>query len=141
MMELYKKYEEIIKYLALGIITTFVSLLIKYLLLFTILDVTNPLELQISVIVSWIVAVSFAYVTNRIIVFKSENKEILKEIIYFVESRILTLLLEMLITWFFIAFLKMNSKLWVIIWTIFAQVAVIVTNYILSKIIFKKELL
>ena len=88
-----------------------------------------------------IVAVSFAYVTNRIIVFKSENKEILKEIIYFVESRILTLLLEMLITWFFIAFLKMNSKLWVIIWTIFAQVAVIVTNYILSKIIFKKELL
>lgn len=141
MIELYKKYEEIIKYLIVGATTTFVSLLVKYFLLFIIFDRTNPLEIQISVIISWIVAITFAYVANRKIVFKSNNKEIIKEIINFIESRILTLLLEMLIIWFFITFLKMNSKLWVVIWTIFAQIVVIATNYILSKIIFKKELL
>lgn len=139
MMKLYKKYEEIINYLIVGVLTTFVSLLVKYILLFTFLDATIPLELQISVIISWIAAVTFAYIANRKVVFKSENKEILKEIFQFLESRILTLILEMLIIWFFITFLKMNSKIWVIIWTIFAQGVVIFTNYVLGKLIFKKN--
>lgn len=139
MMKLYKKYEEIINYLIVGVLTTFVSLLVKYILLFTFLDATIPFELQISVIISWIAAVTFAYIANRKVVFKSENKEILKEIFQFLESRILTLILEMLIIWFFITFLKMNSKIWVIIWTIFAQGVVIVTNYVLGKLIFKKN--
>ena len=139
MMKLYKKYEEIINYLIVGVLTTFVSLLVKYILLFTFLDATIPLELQISVIISWIAAVTFAYIANRKVVFKSENKDILKEIFQFLESRILTLILEMLIIWFFITFLKMNSKIWVIIWTIFAQGVVIFTNYVLGKLIFKKN--
>ena len=80
-IDLYKKYEEIINYLIMGGLTTVVNLIVKYALLFTILDATNSLQLQIAVIISWIVACLFAYITNRIIVFKSQSKKILKELI------------------------------------------------------------
>ena len=137
--ELYNKYEEIINYLIIGGLTTLVSLAVKYALLFTILDAKDALELQIAVIISWICAVAFAYVTNRIIVFKSKSKEILKEIVSFVSSRLLTLGLEMLLMWFFVTLLKLNSDTWVIVWTIVCQVLVIVLNYVFSKLfVFKK---
>ena len=136
----YHKYEEIINYLIVGILTTVVSLVVKWGLLFTIFNAKNSIELQASVILSWIVAVTFAYVTNRIFVFKSKNKNILKEIIGFFGARILTLLLDMGIMWFFVTFLKLDSNLWVIIWTMFVQVLVTVLNYIFSKLmVFKKN--
>ena len=139
-IELYKKYEEVINYLVIGILTTVVNLLVKYALLFTCLDASNSTQLQIAIIISWIIACIFAYVTNRKIVFKSKSKEILKEFISFVGARIFTLVLEMLIMFIFVTYLKLNSDIWVIIWSLVAQVVVIVVNYILSKlIIFKKK--
>ena len=137
--DLYKKYEEIINYLIIGGLTTLVSLAVKYALLFTILDAKNALELQIAVVISWICAVAFAYVTNRIFVFKSKSKKIFKEVVSFVSSRLLTLGLEMVIMWFFVTLLKLNSDTWVVIWTIVCQVLVIVLNYVFSKLfVFKK---
>ena len=62
--ELYIKYKEIINYLIFGVLTTLVNLITKYILLFTILDPTNGFQLQIAIIISWIVAVIFAYFTN-----------------------------------------------------------------------------
>ena len=76
---IYYKNPEIWNYLIVGILTTIVSLGIKYALLFTIFDASNPIELQTSVIISWIGAVMFAYVTNRVFVFKSKEKNIVKE--------------------------------------------------------------
>ena len=93
-VKLYKKYEEIINYLIFGVLTTLVSLITKWGLLYTILDPTNSLELQISIIISWICSVSFAYVTNRLYVFKSENKGILKEIVSFFGARLLLSLIH-----------------------------------------------
>lgn len=138
-IELYKKYEEVINYLIMGVLATVVNLGVKYALLFTVLDASNPTQLQIAVVVSWIVACLFAYITNRIIVFKSKSKEILKEFISFISARILTLGMEMLIMFIFVTALGLNSDLWVVIWSIVAQVVVIVANYIFSKLfIFKK---
>lgn len=140
MIKLFKKYEEIISYLIIGVLTTLVNLVIKYALLFTIMDAKDALQLQISVIISWVGAVIFAYITNRKFVFKSENKNVLKEMISFFSSRVLTLLLEMAIMWFFITLLKLDSDTYVVIFTIVVQVVVIVTNYILSKLfVFKKS--
>lgn len=139
-LELYKKYEEIINYLIVGVLTTIVSLAVKWGLLFTILDAKNAFELQISVIASWIIAVTFAYITNRIFVFKSKSKKILKEITSFFGSRVLTLLLDMGIMWFFVTLLKLDSDTWVLIWTMVIQVLVTVLNYIFSKLlVFKKK--
>ena len=133
---LYEKYKEIILYLIFGILTTIVSLGSKYILLFILLDAKNPIQLQASIIISWTIAVLFAYFTNRIFVFKSKskNKDKLKEFINFIIARISTLLLEMLIMWFFVTFLKLNTDLYVIIFTIISQFAVVVTNYVLSKL-------
>ena len=137
--ELYIKYKEIINYLIFGILTTLVNLITKYILLFTILDPTNGFQLQIAIIISWVVAVIFAYFTNRKFVFESKNQNKLKEFISFVVARIATLLLEMFIMWFFVTLLKLNSNLYVVIFTLVAQVAVVIGNYIFSKLfVFKK---
>ena len=138
--ELYLKYKEIINYLIFGVLTTIVSLATKYLLLFTILDASNAVQLQVAVITSWIAACLFAYITNRIWVFESKSKEIIKEMIKFFTARLFTLGLEMLIMFIFVTVLGLNSDTWVIIWTLVAQVVVTIGNYILSKlIVFKKK--
>ena len=137
--ELYIKYKEIINYLIFGVLTTLVNLITKYILLFTILNPTNGFQLQIAIIISWIAGVLFAYFTNRKFVFESKNENKLKEFISFVVARIATLLLEMFIMWFFVTLLKLNSDLYVVIFTLVAQVAVVIGNYIFSKLfVFKK---
>ena len=137
--ELYKKYEEIILYLIMGVLSMIVNFAVQFGLLFTILDASNAFQLQLSVIIAWIAAVLFAYITNRIFVFKSKNNK-LKEFINFIIARVFTLGLEMLIIWFFITFLEFNSNFWVIVWKLFAQAVVIISNYIFSKLfIFKKD--
>lgn len=138
-LTLYEKYKEIINYLIFGGLTTVVSLATKYLLLFTIFDATNSIQLQTSIIISWIAAVLFAYFTNRKFVFESTNKNKFKEFTSFIVARLSTLLLEMLIMWFFVTLLKLNSDLYVIIFTMLAQIAVVIANYIFSKLfVFKK---
>lgn len=133
-MKIYMKYKEKILYLFFGVLTTLISLLTYYILTFTILNVENSLELQIANIISWITGILFAYFTNREYVFNSNNKNI-KEFIKFILSRIFTLLLDMLIMYVFVTKLKYNN----IIIKLISQVVVIVTNYILSKlIVFKK---
>lgn len=139
-IQLYKKYEEIINYLVIGGLTTLVNLVVKYALLFTVLKAENPVQLQIAVIVSWIIACLFAYITNRKIVFKSKSEKIIKEFVSFVTARLITLGMEMLIMYIFVTVLRLNSNLWVVVWSIVAQVVVVVANYVFSKLfIFKKE--
>lgn len=139
-IDLYKKYEEIINYLIIGVLTTVVNLAVKYALLFTVLNASDATQLQIAVVISWVVACIFAYITNRKIVFKSKSKKILKEFTAFVSARLFTLFLEMLIMFVFVTLLKLNSNLWVVVWSLVAQIVVIVVNYVLSKlVIFKKE--
>lgn len=137
---IYHKNPEIWNYLIVGVLTTVVSLAIKWGLLFTILDAKNGFQVQVAVVASWIGAVIFAYITNRIFVFKSKSKNYLKEISSFVLGRVATLLMEMFIMWFFVTLLKLNSDTWVLIFTLVCQVLVTVFNYILSKLfVFKKE--
>ena len=138
-LELYKKYEEIINYLIIGGLTTVVNLATKYVLLFTIFSPTDSTELQVAVVISWIVACSFAYITNRKIVFKSNSEKIVKEVLSFFGARIFTLLLEMLIMFVFVTLLQMNSNAWVIVWSLVAQVVVTVVNYIFSKLVIFRE--
>mgnify|MGYP003463420585 CR=1 FL=1 len=140
MKKLYYKYKEIINYLIVGGLTTVVSLGSYYLCVLTFLDPNTALELQIANIISWICAVLFAYVANRIFVFNSKNKNILKEMVSFFGARILTLVMEMVIMWFFVTLLRLDSDTWVVIWTFVTQVLIMVFNYIFSKLfVFKKK--
>lgn len=134
--ELYKKYEEIVNYLIVGVLTTIVSLAIYYGLVFTILNPNNAIQLQIANIVSWIASVAFAFVTNRKYVFKSKNDKVVKEACSFVSSRVLTLLMDMGIMFLTVTVLKMNDKIAKLI----SQVVITIANYVFSKLfVFKKQ--
>ena len=136
MKELIKKYEEIICYLIIGVFTTIVSLVTYYLLVYTIFDPNNVLELQITNIFSWIISVTFAYFTNRRFVFKTKNSMSLKEVTSFYLSRVSTLLFDMFMMYLFVTVFKFNDKMIKII----VQFVIIVLNYILSKfLVFKKR--
>lgn len=133
---LYKKYEEIINYLIVGGLTTVVSLAVYYGSVLTFLDPNNAVQLQIANILSWVLAVAFAYVTNRIFVFKSKEENIVKECSAFVGSRILTLLMDMFIMFLFVTVLHLNDKVFKIV----SQIFVVIGNYLISKlIVFKKK--
>lgn len=137
---IYRKYKELVNYFIVGVLTTLVSLGSKWILLFTVLSADNAFELQLSIIFSWICAVLFAYFANRIFVFNSKNENIIKEMISFFGARILTLLMEMVIMWFFITLLGLNTNLWVIIWTFVTQALIMILNYIFSKLfVFKNK--
>ena len=69
-LKLYKKYEEIINYLIVGVLTTLVSIG-TYGLFAKIIGINY----LISNIISWVVSVAFAYITNKIFVFKNKEKE------------------------------------------------------------------
>lgn len=135
-IRLYKKYEEIINYLIVGVLTTVVSLVTYYLCVLTILDPNKALELQIANIISWVCAVLFAFITNKLFVFKSKNKNLLKEITSFVSARVLTLLIDMLIMFIMVTVMGINDKISKIV----VQVAVTILNYVFSKLfVFKKS--
>lgn len=134
---LFKKFcnKEIIFYLIFGVLTTLVSLIVYYFCTLTFLNPQNAIQLQIANIISWVLSVVFAYVTNRRFVFESKNPNKLEEIIKFVSARLLTLLLDMFIMFVCVTILKFNDK----ISKLLSQVIVIISNYIFSKIfVFKK---
>ena len=132
--ELFNKYKEIIMYAIMGILTTIINIIA-----FTICEKTFGITALISNIIAWVVAVIFAYITNKLFVFESKSfkKEVLiKEIISFTSARIFSLLLEEVIIYIMIDLMNINS----LIVKVFSNVVVIVINYILSKlIIFKKK--
>ena len=132
---IYYKNPEVWNYLIVGFLTTVVSLVVYFIATRTFLDPKVDLELQIANVISWVFAVLFAYVTNRVFVFQSKNKNIASEFFKFIISRILSLLMDMG-TMFIIVSLLNSSD---VIGKIVSQIIVIVANYVLSKlIVFKK---
>lgn len=136
MLNLYKKYKEIINYIIFGILTTLISLLTYYILTNTILNPYNQKELQIANTISWIISVTFAYITNKLYVFDNKNKINIKEITKFYTSRLTTLLIDIILMHIFVIKLNFNDKIIKLI----NQIIVIILNYIISKLlIFKKN--
>lgn len=134
-MNIIYKHKEKTLYLVFGFLTTLISLIVYYSVTNTILNPNKSIELQIANILSWVFGFLFAYYTNRKYVFNSKNERE-KEFIKFLASRIFTLLLDMFIMYIFVTLLKYDNAVFKII----SQVIVIVTNYILSKIIVFKSI-
>ena len=136
---IYYKNPELWNYLIVGGLTTVIAIASKFILLGTCLDQHNGLELQIAEVVSWVLAVLFAFFANRIFVFKSKEKNIIKELIPFAGGRVFTQLIQMVIMFIFVTLLKLDSNTWVVVFSLICQVMQIVVNYFISKfIVFKK---
>ena len=134
--KLYKKYEEIVNYLVAGVLTTIVSLAVYYICVLTVLDPGDALELQAANVISWILAVAFAYGINRSFVFKSKSEHRLMEAVRFVGSRVTTLLMDMAVMFVFVTLLGGSDKIGKLV----SQVVVMAGNYLLSKLfVFQKK--
>ena len=134
MKNLIKKYEEIIKYLIFGVLTTLVSIG-SYYILSLFFNLENDILFVLANILSWMLAVLFAYITNKKYVFKSSNSKI-KEFLKFIASRIITVLIEVLGMYILVKILGSNNMFSKAI----MQLVVIILNYVISKfIVFKDE--
>lgn len=132
LLNVYTKYKEVILYLVFGVLTTIVSF-VSYYFCSDILQI----HYLISNIISWVLAVAFAYVTNRIWVFESKSdnlSEVLKEMFTFVNCRLLSGVIDMGVMFLLVDALHLND----LYAKLFTQVIVVVLNYIFSKLIIFK---
>lgn len=121
-------------YVIFGILTTIVNIIVFF-ILYNILHTGH----NIAYVVAWFWAVLFAYLTNRVWVFHSTSTTtagIAKEVWQFYLARVLTGIIGYFILTFGVDLLRQDANIWNIIQNIF----VIVSNFVLSKlIIFKKD--
>ena len=118
----YKAHKEVLLYLFFGGLTFVVSI-VSYALFVRVLR----MDALIANVFSWILAVAFAYVTNRTWVFMSNattREAVAKEIGKFVSGRIATLLVEEAILLVFVKLLHFDSMAVKVV----AQVIVILLN-------------
>ena len=125
-----KKHRELVVYLICGFLTFVVSMVV-----YALLSEIFRINVLVANIITWIIAVYFAFSVNRKFVFKS-NGNFTSELIQFYLGRVVTLVVEQAMLYIFIIRLMFNNM------TIksIAQVVIIILNYIISKfIVFKKE--
>ena len=134
---LYRKYEEIIVYLIVGVLTTIVSWAAKFIanaLLFHNTMYPTPFENTVLSTINWTTGVIFAYFTNRRIVFKSKEP-MRKEAPKFVLSRVSTWILDIVVMQILTA---LNINL--VIASVISAVLVTIANYVFSKLfVFHKK--
>ena len=124
----YFKYKDFIIYFIVGCIATLINVF-SYYFYRMIINIY-----YINVILSWITSLSFAFYLNRKYVFKSKNK-VIKELISFSFSRLLTLFLELIFMYILVDLFKINDMFAKLI----NLIIVFISNYLLSKfLVFKK---
>lgn len=128
----YNKYKEALLYLFFGGCTTLVNIISFFLLR------GMNISTYVSNGVAWFLSVLFAFVTNKLFVFESKSSDLSKsiyELVSFFIFRIISLIFDMAIMYVFIDLFSINEM----IAKVFANVFVIIINYVFSKIfIFKK---
>lgn len=128
-LSLLKKHRDIVAYLFFGAATTLINLVVYY-LCYEIMSVPNTP----SVIIAWILAVLFAFLTNKPFVFRSHDwsmKVLLPEAGSFLSCRIGTGVLELVLMYLTVDLLHWNGMLMKLL----VNIIVIVLNYVGSKLL------
>ena len=136
--KLYNNYKEIVNYLIIGVLTTVVSLVSFYLIRIFVFTNDSQFDIQLANVISWVLAVLFAFVTNKKYVFESKSTGYQKflEMIKFYVSRLTTLGVEMFVMWLLTSPLKVDDMISKII----VQFIIVILNYVFSKLfVFKKK--
>jgi putative flippase GtrA len=129
----WKKYREVLLYLIFGVLTTAVNYAA-----YVLFTRAVALPLVAANLLAWVLAVAFAYVTNRRWVFESKTKGIaaLAEAGSFVAARIFSGVVDTVCMVLLVERLHVHDM----IAKILVNVLVIVINYVLSKLlIFRKK--
>ena len=142
LQKIYYKYEEKWLYLVFGVLTTVVSFAAAGLakaVLENAGSYGDKAVSDISTVFSWVCAVTFAYITNKLWVFESNAKG-LKNIAVeggkFYGGRVFTLAVEWVMM--HVGFGILGVNYWLM--KVLANVVVLILNYVISKIfVFKNK--
>ena len=138
---------EVFMYLVFGVLTTVVSWAsyALFVRIFEKLFDNNDVQVAVANVLSWVAAVLFAFVTNKLWVFDSKSRKgdvVIKELGSFIAARLATGCIE----WFGVPLLVklgMDQELFGtkgMLAKIIASVLVVILNYFFSKLlIFKKK--
>ena len=134
MKALLEKYRGLILYAVFGALTTAINIA-AYALCYRVLKLPNVP----SNVVAWVLAVLFAFVTNKLYVFESKSLErgtVLRELVSFVGARLATGLLDLAVMFVGVDLLHGPD----LVFKVGSNVIVIILNYVLSKlIVFRKK--
>lgn len=137
---LYQKYRELIVYFITGVLTTLVNWAV-----YALCVEAFGWSVAVSNAIAWVAGVLFAYVTNKLWVFRSFNWEIrfvLKEAFLFVSARVLTGVFEIVAVPLLVS-LGLSQPFFGVkgMWAkILVSVVVMILNYVFSKlIVFRKS--
>lgn len=151
---------EIITYIIFGVLTTAVNLVTFYIFKKIFISIgwegvfnkllgsagwDKALELLGSgtdyldaTVIAWTVAVIFAFVTNKLIVFESKSWKPAvagKEFVGFIGARLFSLLVELVFMFVMVTLLKWND----FVAKLIVQVIVVILNYVFSKLLIFKN--
>ena len=128
------KYWDILTYLVFGVLTTVVNYAV-YLPVYNFCGISAA----VSNMIAWVVAVAFAFLTNKPFVFHSHDwsaQTVLPELTKFVSCRIASGALETVILFMSVDCMNWNGNIWKLV----TQVLVIIINYVGSKLlVFRKK--
>lgn len=148
-VNLFKRYREIIMYLIMGVATTLVNW-VAYAACVSIFHIDRivfgfDIDVLISNVIAWMLGVIFAYVTNKLFVFQSYSWKlsfVIKEFVLFISARLATGVLEIFGVPFLVG-IGLNQTIFGIdgmLSKVLVSVIVVILNYVFSKlIIFKKD--
>ena len=133
LINLIQKYKSLISYGIFGVLTTVVNI-VSYNLCYYKFEISNTF----SNVIAWILAVSFAYFTNKIWVFESKSwswRIIKKEIAAFVSCRLATGILDLIIMYVCVDIMGMQAMIMKFV----SNVLVVILNYVFSKLVIFKR--
>ncbi len=132
MMKLYNKYREIIDYIIFGGLTTLVNI-VAFFIFETLLGWPYLIANAVAIVLS----ILFAYITNKLFVFKTRNmtfNENMKEFLKFIGFRLVSGLADMAAMWMLVDLISIDTN----IAKLLTQFIVVILNYVFSKLfIFK----
>ena len=123
------KYWDILIYLVFGVLTTVVNYAV-YLPVYNFCGISAA----VSNMIAWVVAVVFAFLTNKPFVFHSHDwsvKTVVPELIKFVSCRLASGVMETVILFLAVDLMAWNGNVWKLV----TQVLVIIINYVGSKLL------
>ena len=130
---LIRKHYDILAYLFFGVLTTAVNYIV-YLPCYNLMHFSAA----VSNVIAWVVAVAFAYLTNKPFVFKSHDWSpgtVVPELTKFVTCRIGSGAMETAIIFLTVDLLHWNGNVMKLI----TSVLVVILNYVASKlVVFRK---
>ena len=136
--ELALKYREQIMYLVFGGLTTLVNMA-AFWFFDEQLGLSEKLSVAVPTALAQVIAVTFAYITNKLFVFKSHQpnaKALLREIGSFFGCRAISFFLDVGIMWLTVDKLGWHKMLMKFV----SNVIIVIVNYVASKLlIFNKD--